>query len=152
MALTLNVDRILVPVSGQGGWESAITLACTLVKGPESTIHVVYVIELERNTSLDAEIESKITKAEQVLDQVRDVAAKGNCEVETSILQAREAAPAIVEEAVEREATMILMGMRYKKRFGDFTLGEVVPYVLKHAPCPVLIAREPPLQDSSAGK
>ena len=141
----MEVDRILVPVSGQGGWESAITLACTLAKGPESTIHVVYVIELERSTPLDAEIESRIRKAEQVLEEARDMAAKGDCEVETSILQAREAGPAIVEEAVEREASLILMGMRYKKRFGDFTLGEVVPHVLKYAPCPVLIAREPPV-------
>lgn len=146
----MDVDRILVPVSGQGGWESAITLACTLGKGLESAIHVVYVIELERSTSLDAEIDSKIRKAEQVLEEVRDMAAKGKCEVETSILQAREAGPAIVEEAVEREASLILMGMRYKKRFGDFTLGEVAPYILKYAPCPVLIAREPPLPDSPA--
>jgi nucleotide-binding universal stress UspA family protein len=150
VTVTLDVDRILVPVSGQGGWESAITLACTLGKGPESTIHVVYVIELERSTSLDAEIESKIKKAEQVLDEARDMAAKGNCEVETSILQAREAGPAIVEEAVDRETSLILMGMRYKKRFGDFTLGEVAPHVLKYAPCPVLIVREAPLQDSPA--
>lgn len=150
MTVTLNVDRILVPASVQGGWESAIKLACALRKGPESTIHVVYVIELERSTSLDAEIESKIRKAEQVLEEARDMAAKGNCEVETSILQAREAGPAIVEEAVEREASLILMGMRYKKRFGEFTLGEVVPHVLKYAPCPVLIAREPPVPDSPA--
>ena len=146
----MDVDRILVPVSGQGGWESAITLACTLGKGPETTLHVLYVIELERSTSLDTESESNIRKAEQVLDQARDMAAKGGCEVETSILQAREAGPAIVEEAVEREASLVLMGMRYKKKFGDFTLGEVVPYVLKHAPCPVLIAREPPQPDSPA--
>lgn len=150
MTVIVDVDRILVPVSAQGGWESAIMLACTLGKGPESTIHAVCVIELERSTPLDAEIESKIKKAEQVLEEARDMAAKGDCEVETSILQAREAGPAIVEEAAEREASLILMGMHYKKRFGEFTLGEVVPYVLKHAPCPVLIAREPPLPDSPA--
>ena len=58
---------------------------------------------------------------------------------ETEALQAREAGPAIIDEAVEREVDLILMGVKYKRRFGQFSLGNVVPYVLKNAPCPVIL-------------
>ena len=61
------------------------------------------------------------------------------CEVETDVLQAREIGPAIIDEAVERGVDVILMGIKYKKSFGQFSLGNVVPYVLKNSPCPVIL-------------
>ena len=51
--------------------------------------------------------------------------------------------PAIVNEAVEREADLVLLGMPYKRRHGVFSMGEAVPYILRSAPCPVLVLREP---------
>jgi len=43
---------------------------------------------------------------------------------------------------VEQGIDLIIIGMPYKKRFGEFELGTIVPYVLKNAPCRVLIWRE----------
>ena len=62
--------------------------------------------------------------------------------VETDVLQAREAGPAIIDEAAEREINLILMGISYKRRFGQFSLGNVVPYVLKNSPCPVILYQQ----------
>ena len=45
----------------------------------------------------------------------------------------------IIDEAVERGVDLILMGISYKRRFGQFSLGNVIPYVLKNAPCPVIL-------------
>lgn len=39
-------------------------------------------------------------------------------------------------------AVDIIMGIPYKKRFGEFDLGRTTPYLLKHAPCHVWICRE----------
>ena len=64
-------------------------------------------------------------------------------EVDTDLLQAREAGPTIVEEAVEQGADLILMGVKYKRRFGQFSLGSAVPYVLKNAPCRVILYHQP---------
>jgi len=67
------------------------------------------------------------------------VAEEEDYEVEAEALQAREVGPAIIDEAVERGINLILMGVNYKRRFGQFSLGNVAPYVLKNAPCPVLL-------------
>jgi hypothetical protein len=35
------------------------------------------------------------------------------------------------------------MGITYKTSFGQFTMGNVVPYVLKNAPCRVMLYQQP---------
>jgi len=47
-----------------------------------------------------------------------------------------------VDEAIERGVDVIIMGLKYEKRFGDFDMGIVVPYILRNAPCRVLVWRE----------
>jgi nucleotide-binding universal stress UspA family protein len=69
---------------------------------------------------------------------MEDVAKEQGCFIETELLQAREVGPAIVDEAKERDVDLILMGVTYKRRFGEFSLGNVVPYVLKNSDCNVL--------------
>ncbi len=135
--------KILVPVIGTEADEEAIKLACRLAKKDKGKIHAVYVITIKRTLPLNAEIESEIRTAEDILDHIESVAEEQDYEVETDVLQAREAGPGIVDEAVEREADLILMGVTYKRRFGQFSLGDVVPYVLKNAPCRVILYHQP---------
>jgi len=131
--------KILVPVVGTEADEEAIRLACRLAKKNKGKIYVVYVITIKRALPLNAEIKSEISKGEDILDHIERVAEEQDCEVETDLVQARDAGPAIVDETVERGVDLILMGVRYKRRFGQFSLGSVVPYVLKNAPCRVIL-------------
>ncbi len=135
----MEFTKILVPVSGTEADGEAMRLACRLAKKNKAKIWAVYVITVKRSLPLDAEIESEIKKAENILDHMESVAEEQDYEVETDLLQAREAAPSIVDEAVERGVDLILMGVTYKKHFGQFSLGNVVPYVLKNAPCHVIL-------------
>ncbi len=132
----------MVAASGIGVDEEAIKLACDLAKKSKAEVYVVYVIEVKRSLPLDAVIESEIEKAEKVLTRAEDIAADRDYEVETDLIQAREAGPAIVDEAMERDVDLILMGLSYKKRFGAFSLGRAIPHVLEEAPCRVLLLRE----------
>ena len=135
----MEYKRILVPVAGTEADEEAMRLACRLAKRDKGKVWAVSVVTIKRALPLDAEIDSEIQKAEDILDRVENIAEEEDYEVETDVLQAREVGPAIVDEAVERGVDLILMGIRYKRRFGQFSLGNVVPYVLKNAPCPVIL-------------
>lgn len=135
----MEFNKILVPVTGTAADEEAMRLACWLTKKNKGKIWAVYVVTVKRSLPLDAEIEPEIKKAEDILDRIAIVAEEEDHEIETDLLQSREAGPTIVDEAVEREADLILMGVSYKRRFGQFSLGNVVPYVLKNAPCQVLL-------------
>ena len=135
----MELNRILVPVIGTAADEEAMRIACRLAKKGKSKIWSVYVITIKRALPLDAEIETEIRKAESILDHIDEIAEEEGFEIETDVLQAREAGPAIIDEASGHEVDLILMGVEYKRRFGQFSLGNVVPYVLKNAPCPVLL-------------
>jgi nucleotide-binding universal stress UspA family protein len=134
--------KILVPVAGSQADEETVKLACRLAKKDKGKVWAITVVAVKRALPLDAEIESEIKKAEEVLDKVETVAGEEECEVETDVLQAREVGTAIVDEAANREVSLILMGVTYKQHFGQFNLGNVVPYVLKNAPCPVILYQQ----------
>ena len=135
----MEFHNILVPVTGTEADEEAMKLACRLAKKNKAKIRAVYVITVKRTLPLDAEIEPEIQKAEGILDHIERVAEEQDYEVETDLLQAREAGLTIVDDAVEQEADLILMGVKYKRRFGQFSLGSTVLYVLRNAPCRVIL-------------
>jgi len=140
----MKFDRILMPVVGSPTDEETIELACRLARQDKGKIHVIYIITMARDLPLDAQIEPEIQKAEDILSHIEAVAEKQNCRIEADLLQAREAGTAIVDAALEREVDLILMGLAYKRRFGEFCLGDVVPYVLKNAPCCVILYHQCP--------
>ncbi len=135
----MEFKKILVPVGGTEADDEAIRLACRLAKRDKGKIWAVYVITVKRSLPLDAEIEPGIREAEDILGHAQSIADEQDYEIETDLLQAREAGPTIVDEAVERKVDLILMGVKYKKRFGQFSLGSVIPYVLENAPCRVIL-------------
>lgn len=135
-------NKILVPVVGSEADIETIKLACRLAKKDKGKVWAVSVVTIKRALPLDAEVESEIKKAEEILDKVERVAEEEDYEVETDVLQAREVGPAIVDEAVERGVSLILMGIKYKRSFGQFSIGNVVPYVLKNSPCPVILYQQ----------
>jgi len=134
--------KILVPVAGTDADIETIKLACRMAKKDKGQVWAVSVVTIKRALPLDAEIDSEIKKAEEILDKVEDAAGEEDCEIETDVLQSREVGPAIVDEAVERGFSLILMGITYKQRFGQFSLGNAVPYVLKNSPCPVILYQQ----------
>ena len=135
----MEFQNILVPVSGTETDEEAIKLAARLARPDKAKICAVHIIPVERTLPLDAEIEPAVQKAEGILDRMESTARGQNSVIETDLLQGREVGPSIVDEAVAREVDLILMGVTYKRRFGEFSLGTVIPYVLKNAPCRVIL-------------
>lgn len=138
----MEATKFLVPLNGEKIDENTLRLACTLARSEKGKVYAIHVIQVKRALPLDAEIEPETEKAEEVLKRAERIGDEMDCEVLTELLQAREAGPAIVDEAVERGIDLIIMAIPYKKPFGEFDLGSTVPYVLKNAPCRVLIWRE----------
>ncbi|MFC1944153.1 universal stress protein [Chloroflexota bacterium] len=139
----MDCNKILVPIRGAVADEEAITLACQLAKKSKGTVYAAHIIQVKRALPLDAAIESEIKRGEEILKRAELVAGGQGCMIETDLLQARDVGTAIIEEAKERGVNLVLIGLDYYRRFGEATLGDVVPYVLKNAPCRVIVCREP---------
>jgi len=138
----MQAKKVLVPVRGDESDNEALWLACEMTRETKGKIYVLYVIEVRRDLPLDANVGSEDAKGEDVLQRMEKLGEQYHGDILAEILQARDAGPAVVQEAVEREVEAIVMGVPYKRHYGVFSLGRSVPYILKNAPCPVLLWRQ----------
>ncbi|MDD5094914.1 MAG: universal stress protein [Dehalococcoidia bacterium] len=141
--MAVDFKKILVPVNGTKVDEDVIRLACSLARRSKGRVYVTYVIQLERTLPLDAEVKSEVDRGEEALDKAERYAEDCDYEIDTGLLQARAVGPALVHETTERDIDLMIIGIGYKTRFGEFSMGDIVPYVLKNAPCRVMLLREP---------
>ena len=118
-------------------------LAADLVRPSQGHIYALYVIRAPRSQPVDADLPVEMARGEAVLDGVEKRFRELKCAVTAEFLQAREVGPAVIQEAQERNVDLVILGMPYRRRHGLFSVGRTVPYVLEHAPCPVLVLREP---------
>lgn len=132
---------ILVPVSGSPLDEEAIQLACQIVRRDKAKLLLLHVIEIQRALALNSESMTASERAEKILEQTEQMATKCGVAVETDLLQARLAGPALVDAAIERKIDLIVMGLPYRRKPDQFYLGATTMYVLSHAPCRVWFCR-----------
>jgi nucleotide-binding universal stress UspA family protein len=137
-------QRILVPVSGAHTDAEAVRLGCRLARRGKAKVMVVTVLEIRRSLALGTVQDVEMDKAEEILDTAEKMARELETEIETELLQARDAGPAIVEEIAHWKADLVVVGMPFRLRFGEFHMGRTSPYILRHAPCRALLFREPP--------
>ena len=135
-------EKILVPVSGNGSDEKALLLAGELAKANKAVVEALYVIEVDHALPLDVELAQESARAERLLRDIERLGKEMKCHVVATMLQAREAGPAVVRAAADGGCDMIVMHMAYKRQFGAFTLGQSIPYILENAPCQVLLCRD----------
>lgn len=137
------LKSLLVPVNGSEASVMAVEFACNLAKRNRGKVHVVHVIEVRRALPLDADLVSEAQRGEEILAQAEMAAKRQDFEVDGDLLQARDAGHAIVDEAAERQADAIVLGVPFRRPFGEFELGKVPSHVLKTARCEVIILRMP---------
>ncbi len=117
-------------------------------KGTE--LIAVHVVEIDWTLPLDADIAGRSEEVQRVLDVAETTAETYRQTLEPVLLQARDVGAAIVDEASERGADLLIVGLPYRKRFGgEFAIGRTIPYILQNAPCMVWVVREPMNEESS---
>jgi nucleotide-binding universal stress UspA family protein len=138
----LHYERILVPLAGTEADEAPLRLAALLLGGTGGQAALLHVIEVPFERQLDAEDPKAIAFADEVIERAEAFLTEREVQVRTGIAQARAAGAAIVDDAVEQSADLIVMGLRYKKRFGGgWDAGRTVPYVMRNSTAPVWCLR-----------
>jgi APA family basic amino acid/polyamine antiporter len=154
---------ILVPVFGTALDDDIVSTAGRLADAadePDETppkLEVIYVIDLPLTVPLDAPPpKERMEVANAALERAMEVGGEyETVEVATSVVRARDVGTGIVQAARERDVELIVMGGEPPSRVrGGAVLGgvagsrpsEIGPiteYVLKKAPCRVLITAPP---------
>jgi nucleotide-binding universal stress UspA family protein len=137
-----SFDRVVIALNGGTSDASIVALAGRFAKTGTELI-AVHIVEIDWTLPLDADIAGHSEEAQRVLDMAEAVAEDNKARLSPVLLQARDVGAALVDEASERNADLLVVGLPYRKRFGgEFAVGKTVPYVLKNAPCAVWVVRE----------
>ena len=138
----MQLKRILVPLAGTSVDPEVIRVAIALGKPAKAEIVAIHVIEVRWNLALDAVLDPESERGEAVLEAAVKVAEQAGARIETELVQAREAAAAIIDTARDRKFDLIVLGMPFRKRLGRVYVGETVQGVYVGAHCAVLAYRQ----------
>ncbi len=142
--------RAVVALSGHPNGQRLVKLVGELARAHKAEVIGVHVVEIDWSMPLDMDIAGRSDEIQQILDMAEGTAESVGVTLEPVLLQARDVGAALVDEAVEREADLLVVGLAYRTKFGgDFAMGRTIPYVLKNAPCAVWVVREPIPEENS---
>jgi nucleotide-binding universal stress UspA family protein len=136
--------RILVPINGSSTDVEAVRLSCRLARRARAKVNAITVLEVRRSLALGEVADADMEAAERLLETAAKIGEEFETDIDSELLQAREAGPAIVDEVREWRADLIVIGLPFRQRFGEFYMGKTAPYILRFAPCRAMLFREPP--------
>jgi nucleotide-binding universal stress UspA family protein len=137
-------SRAVLALNGGPTDKLVVRLGCELARGRSVELIALHIVEVDWSHDLEEDIASDNVVASTVLDLAEHISEKLGVPLRTELLQARDVGAALVDEAAEVEADLIVVGLPYRKKFGgDFAIGRTVPYVLQNAACQVIVVREP---------
>ena len=142
-AAALEYRSILVPIAAGYPSDEAMDVACRLATERRATIVAMTAIEVPLELPLDAYLPEQVAEADAQLDEARAIGESYGVTVTTRLVRVRNAGRSIVDEAARRHAELIVMGgpRRMRLQQGKRAIfGDTVDFVLKHAPCRVMVA------------
>ncbi|HEY8647130.1 MAG TPA: universal stress protein [Gaiellaceae bacterium] len=137
-ALALEYRAILVPIVAGDESREAVEVAARLATERAGRIVLLRVIVVPLELPLDADLAEQVEEAHHLLDEAYAIVEPYGVRAVERVVRARQAGRAIVEEADRRGTEVVVLGARrgnYKTIFGS-----TVEYVLKNAPCRVMVA------------
>jgi APA family basic amino acid/polyamine antiporter len=135
--------RILVPLKLGPIGEEVLATAVRLAEERGCSVEVLHVIRVPLDLPLDAPLPDQERQAEESLAEIREMAAEHGVELEEKIVRARALGQAIVDEAREQKADLILLGSAPRWRRQSRFFSPTVDYVLRKAPSEVMVVTYP---------
>jgi APA family basic amino acid/polyamine antiporter len=140
-ALALEYRRLLVPVVAGQQSAAAMDVACQLAAERGSRIVALNVLEIPLELPLREALPELERAANHELDEALAIGDSYGVKTVGRLERARSAGPAIVTEAEARQAEIIVLSSPRRRLTASQSavFGATVDYVLKHAPCRVLV-------------
>jgi nucleotide-binding universal stress UspA family protein len=142
-AAALEFRSILVPIAPGYPSDEAMDFACRLAAERRASIVAFTAIEVPLDLPLDAELPDEVHEANEQLDEARAIGESYGVRVIGRIARTRNIGRAIVDEAIRRQSEIIVMAgpRRVRLQRGRRQIfGDAVDFVLRHAPCRVMVA------------
>jgi nucleotide-binding universal stress UspA family protein len=136
--------HILVPLKLGDIGEEMVATAIAIASERGSSVEAFYVIPVPRELPLDAPLTAEVEeRAQATLEEARLLGEDHGVVVAGRMVRARSIGPAIVDEARNGEADLIVLGSSPRWRRETRFFSPTVDHVLRYAPCEVLVVAFP---------
>ena len=136
--------RILVPIKLGDIGEEMVATAIALAKESGAQVEAITVVRVPRRFPLEGELPPDVAaRVEASLEEARLLGEDHGVEVRTDVVRARSIGHAILEEARSRDADLVVVGSSSRWRRQSRFFSPTVDFVLRHAPCEVLVVAFP---------
>jgi APA family basic amino acid/polyamine antiporter len=139
----VEFGRVLVPMKLGPIGEEMVATAVALAKERESEVDALFVIVVPLDLALDAPLHEREEEAAASLAEAVLLGDEHGVRVEPITMRARAIGTAILEQAVELGSDLIVLGSSPRWRRQSAFFSPTVDYVLRHAPCEVLVVAFP---------
>lgn len=136
-------ETILVPVKIGPIGEEMLATAIKLAEERGGTIHALHVIRVPLELPLDAELLEQEERASASLADAKELASEHGVTIEGDVVRARSIGEAVVQKAAAIGADLIVMGSAPRWRRQSRFFSPTVDYVLRRAPCEVMVIAYP---------
>jgi nucleotide-binding universal stress UspA family protein len=133
--------RILVPLFDADGAVRATSVACRLAADRGASLTIVAAVEVPQELPLDAVMDEEEERAGELLRLARAEADRYGVTAATHLVRARQTGEAFVAEAARGDFGLVVLRPAVERRPGRRRplYGPAAAFVLKHAPCRVLL-------------
>ncbi|MDX6506153.1 MAG: basic amino acid/polyamine antiporter, family [Gaiellaceae bacterium] len=138
-----HFTSILVPMKLGAIGEEMIATAVKLAQDRAAHVEALYVIRVPLDSPLEAELDDLEEAAAASLAEARILGADYGVEVQVETVRARSIGDAIVGEAKRRGNDLIVVGSAPRWRRQSRFFSPTVEFVLRKAPCEVLVVAFP---------
>jgi basic amino acid/polyamine antiporter, APA family len=137
---------VIVALRDIQSFESLMDLAIRMAETMRASLLAVHIVEVPVNLDLSAESDELDSAGKALLAEAQRKADGSFGSVATELIRARHAGSAIVDEAKLHCADLLVLGYCHKNPLSEVLLGSTAQYVMRHAPCRLIVEVPAPLQ------
>lgn len=139
--------RVLLPVADPARARALVKLASLVARRRGGEVTLLHVVQVPAQTPLRVGREWIQQARDEVLDRAEEMLQETDAPFNIVVRVAHQPAEAILDEVIEEDIDLVVMGWRGHTRHPRTAIGSNIDHVLRHADCHVLVLKAGDLED-----
>ncbi len=134
-----NKPSVIVALRDIESFASLMDLAMRMAETMRASLLALHIVEVPVSLDLSAESDELDVGPKALLAEAQKKVKESFGTISTELIRARHTGKAIVDEARQHGADLLVLGYCHRNPVSEVLLGSTAQYVMRHAPCRVIV-------------